>query len=120
MTALLVLVNILLALLAIVLIVSVLMQEGNNQGLGAITGGAETFFGKNKGKSMEGKLEKITKIAATAFIVLAIVSTILTARVNGTTAAATTTDTTVEETVEDVVEATAEETTEGETEAANE
>ena len=80
MSAILVLVNIFLALLAIVLIVAVLMQEGNREGLGAISGGAETFFGKNKAKSVEGKLEMITKYGAAAFIILAIVSTILTAR----------------------------------------
>ena len=52
MSAILVLINIFLALLAIVLIVSVLMQEGNKEGLGAISGGAETFFGKNKAKKV--------------------------------------------------------------------
>lgn len=82
MNAVLILVNILLALVAIVLIVSVLAQEGTRQGLGAITGGAETFFGKNKAKSIEGKLELITKIGATVFIVLAIVSTLLTSAIN--------------------------------------
>lgn len=82
MNAVLILVNILLALVAIVLIVSVLAQEGTRQGLGAITGGAETFFGKNKAKSIEGKLELITKIGATVFIVLAIVSTLLTSTIN--------------------------------------
>ena len=118
MTALLVLVNILLALIAIALIISVLMQEGERQGLGAITGGAETFFGKNKGKTMEGKLEKITKIAATAFIILAIVSTILTSRVNKTkTAQASTTPvTTVEETQEAETETSEAETEETKTE----
>lgn len=82
MSAILVLVNCLLALLAIVLIVAVLAQEGSRQGLGAIAGGAETFFGKNKAKSVEGKLEAVTKIAAVAFIVLAIVSTLLTSNIN--------------------------------------
>ena len=82
MSAVLILVNILLALVAIVLIIAVLAQEGTRQGLGAITGGAETFFGKNKAKSMEGTLELVTKIGATAFIVLAIVSTILTSSIS--------------------------------------
>ncbi|MDO4740604.1 MAG: preprotein translocase subunit SecG [Eubacteriales bacterium] len=82
MSAVLILVNILLALVALVLIVSVLAQEGTRQGLGAITGGAETFFGKNKAKSIEGKLEMITKIGAAAFIVLAIVSTMITSALN--------------------------------------
>lgn len=48
------------------------MQQGRTQGLGAISGGAETFLGKNKAKSYEGKLELCTKISAAVFIVLAI------------------------------------------------
>lgn len=49
----------------------VLMQEGKSAGLGAISGMAETYWGKNKGRSMEGALVKITKFLAIAFIVLA-------------------------------------------------
>ncbi|MBR3605961.1 MAG: preprotein translocase subunit SecG [Lachnospiraceae bacterium] len=49
----------------------VLMQEGKSAGLGAISGMAETYWGKNKGRSMEGALVKITKFLAVAFIVLA-------------------------------------------------
>ena len=48
----------------IALTVVVLMQEGKSQGLGAIAGAAETYWGKNKGRSMEGMLVKITKILA--------------------------------------------------------
>ena len=68
-----VIVHILLILVAIVLIVAVLMQQGNSAGLGAISGGAETFLGKNKAKSVEGKLALITKASAAAFVVLAII-----------------------------------------------
>ena len=82
MTALSIIIDIVLILISIVLIVTVLMQEGQRQGLGAIGGGAETFFGKNKAKSMEGRLQKYTKIAAAVFIVLAIVATIITAHKN--------------------------------------
>ena len=42
--------------------VIVLMQEGKNNGLGALTGSADTYWSKNKGRSMEGMLVKITKI----------------------------------------------------------
>ena len=66
-------VHILLILVAILLIVAVLMQQGNSAGLGAISGGAETFLGKNKAKSVEGKLALITKASAAAFVVLAII-----------------------------------------------
>lgn len=51
----------------------VLMQEGKSEGLGAISGVAETYWGKNKGRSMEGMLVKLTKICAILFIVLAVV-----------------------------------------------
>ena len=43
---------------SIVMTVVILMQEGRSQGLGAISGAAETYWGKNKGRSMEGFLEK--------------------------------------------------------------
>ena len=49
------------------------MQEGKSAGLGAISGAAETYWGKNKGRSMEGKLVLITKILCVAFVVLALV-----------------------------------------------
>ncbi len=73
-------INILLILISLVLIVAVLMQEGNKQGLGAIGGAAETFLGKGKAKGVEGKLLLITKIAAAAFVVLAIATTWFSAR----------------------------------------
>ena len=57
----------------IALTVVVLMQEGKQQGLGSIAGAAETYWGKNKGRSMEGALVKITKALAIGFVVLAIV-----------------------------------------------
>lgn len=55
------------------LVVLVLMQEGKSAGLGSISGAAETFWDKNKGRSMEGMLVKITKVLAVLFIVIAIV-----------------------------------------------
>ena len=60
-------------LLCIVATVLVLLQEGKSQGLGAIAGGSESYWGKNKGRSMEGNLEKWTKILMVVFFVLAIV-----------------------------------------------
>ena len=55
------------------LTVLVLMQEGKSAGLGAISGAAETYWGKNKGRSMEGTLVKLTKYLVVAFIVIAAV-----------------------------------------------
>ena len=61
-------------LVCCVLTVIVLMQEGKQAGLtGAISGAAETYWGKNKGRSMEGKLVKITKILVILFIVIAVI-----------------------------------------------
>ncbi len=60
-------------LVSIALVVLVLMQEGKSAGLGAISGAAESYWGKNKGRSMEANLVKITKILAIVFIVLAAV-----------------------------------------------
>ena len=77
MAALLVIIQIFLIISALVLIVSVLMQQGNTAGLGAIGGGAETFLGKNKAKSYEGRLELATKVSAAVFVVLAILMTAL-------------------------------------------
>ncbi len=57
----------------IALVFVVLMQEGKAAGLGAISGAAETYWGKNKGRSMEGMLVKFTKILAVGFILLAVV-----------------------------------------------
>ena len=52
----------------------VLAQEGKNQGLGAIQGTVEnTYWGKNKGRSREGVLKKITIALSVLFIVFAIV-----------------------------------------------
>ena len=65
--------TILFAIDCIVLTTIVLLQEGKSAGLGAIGGGAETFWGQNKGRSMEGALVKATKIAAVLFVVLAVV-----------------------------------------------
>lgn len=82
MTALSIILNIVLILISIVLIAVVLMQQGQRQGLGAIAGGAETFFGKGKSKGLDAKLAKITKIAAVAFIILAIACTIVVSHID--------------------------------------
>lgn len=70
--------GIVLILLSVAIIVLVLLQEGKSAGLsGAIAGGAETFFGKNKSRTMESRLVLITKIIAISFFVLALVATLL-------------------------------------------
>ena len=67
--------NILMVLASIVLIVSVLMQKGDESGVSAIMGGsgAESFLGRNKAKTMQGRLALLTKVSAGAFVLLALV-----------------------------------------------
>ena len=68
-----VILKILFILICVAIVVLVLMQEGKAAGLGAISGAAESYWGKNKGRSMEGTLVKITRVLAILFIVLAVV-----------------------------------------------
>lgn len=65
--------GILLLLAALFLIVAVLLQNGKSKGTGVVTGGAETFFGKNKGKSIDKKLSILTAIVAVVFVLLVII-----------------------------------------------
>lgn len=65
--------GILLLLAALFLIVAVLLQNGKSKGTGVVTGGAETFFGKTKGKSIDKKLSLLTTIVAVVFVVLVII-----------------------------------------------
>ena len=59
--------------ISLTLIVVVLMQHGKQQGLsGAIAGGAETFFGKNKGRTVDVMLKKFTAVIAVLFIISSI------------------------------------------------
>lgn len=64
---------ILFAIDCIALTVLVLMQEGKSAGLGTIGGMADTYWGQNKGRSMEGAMVKVTRVLAVLFIVLAAV-----------------------------------------------
>ncbi len=65
--------TILFIIICVALTFLVLMQEGKSAGLGSIGGMAESYWGRNKGRSMEGVLVKITRILAIGFIVLAVV-----------------------------------------------
>ncbi|MDO4617363.1 MAG: preprotein translocase subunit SecG [Lachnospiraceae bacterium] len=68
-------ITVLFAIDCIALVVIVLMQEGKQNGLGALAGNAvsDTYWGKNKARSAEGKMKTVTRICAILFIVLAIV-----------------------------------------------
>lgn len=67
----------LMAVCAIVSIVIILFQPGNSTGIDALGGSSETFFGKNKGRSMESKMKKWTTISLIVLGVLAIAFFIL-------------------------------------------
>ena len=65
---------------AIGLVALVLFQQGQARGLGAIAGGAETFFGKTKGRSIDAMLKKLTTVLAIFFLVLTITLYLMTGR----------------------------------------
>jgi len=67
-------------LICIGLVILVIFQEGNAKGLGIIGGGADTFFGKSKGRSMDRVLKKLTTVAAVVFAALTILLYLLTGR----------------------------------------
>ena len=73
MAALRIILTIVFLIICIALTVLVLMQEGKSAGLGDISGVAESYWGKNKGRSMEGRMVKITKVLAVLFMVFAII-----------------------------------------------
>lgn len=66
-----------LSVLALVLSIIILMQSKRSAGLGAIGGGGggggDTYWSKNKGHSVEGALEKYTKIGGALFMIIAFV-----------------------------------------------
>lgn len=73
MAALKIIVNILYILICIVIIAVVLLQAGRSAGMsGSIAGGAETFFGKNKGRAYEAMLSKYTGWIAVLFIIISV------------------------------------------------
>lgn len=57
----------------IFLLIVVLMQEGKSQGLGAIGGGNDSYWSKNRGRSREGKLVTVTTVSAVLFMVFSVV-----------------------------------------------
>lgn len=59
--------------ICIALVIVVLLQEGKTNGLGALGGGTNTYWSKNKGRSQEGMLIRITRVLATLFVLLSVV-----------------------------------------------
>ena len=68
-----VILSVIFVLICLALIVIILLQEGKSAGLGSISGMADSYWGKNKGRSMEGKLVKVTKYLAVGFMIVSII-----------------------------------------------
>ena len=71
-----VIMNIGLILASLVMIVTVLLQSSESDGMGAISGNNDSFFGKNKNAAFEAKMALGTKISAVVFVVLALLMVI--------------------------------------------
>ncbi len=56
--------------ICIAMVVVVLMQEGKSAGLGTISGAADTYWGKNKGRTLDGAMNKITVVLVVLFVVI--------------------------------------------------
>lgn len=66
-------VTVLYILVCVALVIVIILQEGKSAGLGTISGAAETYWGKNKGRSMEGMLVKLTRIGVILFLIIGMV-----------------------------------------------
>lgn len=77
MTVIEIILGIVLIVFALALIATVLLQEGHQKNVGTVMGGAETFFSKNKARSIEGKLERLTKFIAIGFFAFVVIINII-------------------------------------------
>ena len=69
--------GILLAIVSIAIIVVIILQEGNQQGLGVVTGAADSYFSKNKARSIDAFLSRWTTLFAAIFVVFVIALNVL-------------------------------------------
>lgn len=67
----------LLLIASVVLVVVIILQEGNQQGIGVVSGGADTFFSKNKARSYDAFLARATKWFALGFVVIVLALNII-------------------------------------------
>ena len=61
-----------LLIFSVAMIIVIILQEGNTQGLGTITGGADTFLSKNKARSLDAFLSRWTKVFVVGFVIVVI------------------------------------------------
>lgn len=102
MTTLKVVLTVLHLIIAFGLMAVVLFQSSKSEGLsGSIAGGAETFFGKNKGKTMDGVLAKFTVVLAILFVITSVSLSVLSKKSEGNDTADNTTSQVQEDTSSD-------------------
>ena len=63
-------------IVSVFVIIVVIIQPSNSDGIGAISGHSETFYGKNKSKTLESKLKKLTVVSISILAVCMIVFTV--------------------------------------------
>ena len=66
-----------LAVVSIAIIVVIILQEGNQQGIGVATGAADSYFSKNKARSIDAFLSRWTKVFAAVFVLFVIALNVL-------------------------------------------
>mgnify|MGYP002626183822 CR=1 FL=1 len=70
-------INIILSILVVIstvfMIVTIMLQESTSKGMGALSGGSDTYFNRNKNQTKQAKLALLTKIAAAVFVVCSLV-----------------------------------------------
>ena len=96
----------LLLIASVVLIVVIILQEGNQQGIGVVSGGADTFFSKNKARSYDAFLSRATKWFAIGFVVIVLALNIIAYFAKPADAS---TDTADDTSITEVVDSTADE-----------
>ena len=69
--------GVVLALVSVAIIVVIILQEGNQQGIGVVTGAADSYFSKNKARSIDAFLSRWTKVFAAIFVLFVIVLNVL-------------------------------------------
>ncbi|MGN0450206.1 MAG: preprotein translocase subunit SecG [Ruminococcus sp.] len=69
--------GVILGIVSIAIIVVIILQEGNQQGLGVVTGAADSYFSKNKARSIDAFLSRWTKVFAAVFVLFVIALNVL-------------------------------------------
>lgn len=113
--------GVILLIAAVFLIISVLMQNGKSHNLsGTIAGGAETFFGKNKGSTMDKMLSKVTSIVAVVFCLIVVIMYVFQDETDFNSIITPSTDSVAADTTDAGTETDGTETTSAETDAETE